>query len=151
MSRLLQAVNEQVISLSKMEKLNAFASVLDRSREVSIQEAVYRIFGLQMTRSSIQVKYISTVHPNCRDGLLRSDIEDLKEDESVFHMSCHQYYEVRPFDSSNTDQISYHPDELEKDYWANLCLADFWSRYEIVYGVQQSKTRKVKSNLNTLS
>ena len=40
MSRLLQAVNEQVISLSKMEKLNAFASVLDRSREVSIQEAV---------------------------------------------------------------------------------------------------------------
>ena len=43
-----------------------------------------------MTRSSLKVKYISTVHPHCRDGLLKSDIKDVKEDESVFHMSCHQ-------------------------------------------------------------
>ena len=134
MSKLLRAVNEETTGLPQLEKLNALASVLDKHREVSIQEAVYRILGLQMTKSSTKVKYLSTVHPHFRDGLLKGNLEDLKENESIFHRSAHQYYESRPEESLNQEKIHYEDDELQKDYWTNLCLAEFWSKYEIVYG-----------------
>ena len=74
-----------------MDKLNALASVLDKHREVSIQEAIYRLLSLPMTKSSIAVKYLSTVHPNNRDGLLKGNLEDLDENESIFHNSPHDY------------------------------------------------------------
>ena len=69
MSKLLKAVNDQTNNLKQVDKLNALAAVLDKHREVSIQEAVYRLLGLPMTKSSVLVKYLSTVHPHYRDGL----------------------------------------------------------------------------------
>ena len=89
MSVLNKAINNETSSLSQIERLNALANVLDKNREVSVQEAIYRLLGLQMTRSSTKVKYISTVHPHFRDGLLKGRIEDLDESESIFHMSAH--------------------------------------------------------------
>ena len=41
MSNLLKAVNDQAGNISNIELLNQLASVLDRNREVSIQEALY--------------------------------------------------------------------------------------------------------------
>ena len=61
-----------------MEKLNALSSVLDKHREVSCQEADYRILGLPMTKSSVVVKYLSTVHPDFRDGLLKGTLSSSK-------------------------------------------------------------------------
>ena len=75
MSKLLKKINDEAKNLSKMELLNKLASVLDKHREVSVQEATYRMLGFPMTKSSISIKYISTVHPNFRDGLLKSDLE----------------------------------------------------------------------------
>jgi hypothetical protein len=46
MSQLLKAVNEQAGELSNMDIINQLASVLDKHREVSIQEATYRILSL---------------------------------------------------------------------------------------------------------
>ena len=91
MSKLLKAVNEQGKDLTNKELLNQLSSVLDKHREVSIQEAIYRILSLPMTKSSIRVKYLSTIHPNFRDGLLGADLDNLDEDESIFHPSLHQY------------------------------------------------------------
>ena len=96
MSKLLKAVNEETSNVSQVEKLNALASVLDKHREVSIQEAIYRLMGLPMTKSSTKVKYLSTVHPNFRDGLLKGNLHNLAENEDIFHKSAHQYYECRP-------------------------------------------------------
>ena len=134
MSRLLKAVDEETNNSSQIEKLNALATVLDKHREVSIQEAIYRLLSLPMTKSSILVKYLSTVHPHHRDGLLRGNLSNLTETESIFHNSPHQYFENRPDEISNQDSIDYEPDELEANYWNQLCLAKFWSRYDIVYG-----------------
>ena len=78
-SRLLKAVNEEMKCLNAMDKLNALASVLDKHREVSIQEAIYRLLGLPMTKSSVVVKYLSTVHPNFRDGLLKGNMAEIDE------------------------------------------------------------------------
>ena len=82
MSKLLKAVNEQAKDLKNMDLLNQLSSVLDKHREVSIQEAVYRVLSLNMTYSSVVVKYLSTIHPHFRDGLVRANLEDLEKNES---------------------------------------------------------------------
>ena len=74
MSNLLKAVNDQAGNISNIELLNQLASVLDRNREVSIQEALYRMLSLKMTKSTVGIKYVSTVHPHFRDGLLKGGL-----------------------------------------------------------------------------
>ena len=118
--------------MSEIDKLNALASILDKHREVSIQEAVYRLLSLNMTKSSIKVKYLSTLHPSFRDGLLKGKIEELGENESVFHTSASEYYEDRPEKSDDPD-VDCDKEELEVGYWEKLALSEFWSKYEIVY------------------
>ena len=73
MSQFLKAVNDQAGSISNMELLNQLSSVLDKHREVGIQEAIYRLLSLPMTKSSVAVKYLSTVHPHFRDGLIKAE------------------------------------------------------------------------------
>ena len=68
-------------SIGGMDLLNKLANVLDKHREVSIQEAVYRMLGFPMTKSSVVVKYLSTIHPHHRDGLLKGDLKNLDDEE----------------------------------------------------------------------
>ena len=145
MSQLLKAVNEQAGDLSNMEILNQLASVLDKHREVSIQEATYRILSLPMTKSSIKVKYLSTIHPHFRDGLLKGDVEELEDGESIFHHSAHEYYSNREL--CCIDGIQYTEDEMLENYWTELYLADFWSYYEIVYGKGKANDDKKKNHI----
>ena len=114
MSKLLKNINDSAPNLSKMELLNKLASVLDRHREVSIQEATYRLMGFPMAKSSRKVKYVTTIHPHFRDGLLKENLENDDEEEedeesklgnkSIFHDSPTTYYEHRPDDNeADTD------------------------------------------------
>ena len=121
MSKLLKTVEEECKDLSRMEKLNKFADVLDKHREVSIQECIYRLLGLPMSKFSTKVKFLSTNHPNFRDGLLKGNLDELRENESIFHMSAHQYYENRPLNNPE-DMID----------WEEITLAEFWANYEVV-------------------
>ena len=120
---------------------SALASVLDKHREVSIQEAVYRLISLPMTKSSVKVKYLSTVHPHFRDGLLKGYLEDLDEDESIFHNSAYDYYENRPEQSDEPD-VDYDKEEREEGYWDDLSSAEFWSKYEIIYDKNAKKKER---------
>ena len=86
------------------------------SREVSVQEIIYRLLGFPMAQFSRKIKYLSTTDSEHRDGILKSNLDELEDGESAFLKSAIEYYEKRP-------------DCLEL-----LTLADFWSRYEIVYG-----------------
>ena len=114
MSKLLKTVNEQAGDLSNIEILNQLASVLDKHREVSIQETIYRILSLPMTKSTVKVKFLSTIHPHFRDGLLKNDLENLEDGESIFHFSPHNYYENRELKC--LAGIKYEEDELETNY-----------------------------------
>ena len=107
MSQLLKNINDNAENLSKMDLINQLASVLDKHREVSIQEATYRIMGFAMVKSSTVVKYVTTCHPNFRDGLLKSNLEDIDDaKESLFHDSPSTYYENRPVNKPYHDQTS---------------------------------------------
>ena len=114
-SKLLKAVNDECQNVSQIDKLHALASVLDKHREVSIQEAIYRLLSLPMTKSSVKVKYLSTIHPHFRDGLLKGKIKELDDDESVFHNSPHEYYQNRPVESDEQGVI-YDLEEKAADY-----------------------------------
>ena len=96
-----------------------FGNEIDKKREVSIKEIYYRLLGLPMTKFSTKVKFINTCHPIMRDGLMKGNREELREDESIFHLSCHQYYENRP-ENSPYDSVD----------WDNMSLAEFISNYE---------------------
>ena len=168
-SKTLKAVNDEAGDLSKMEVLNKLASVLDKHREVSIQEAVYRMMGFPLTKSSIVVKYLSTCHPHHRDGLLKGDLKNLSDDESIFHNSPQTYYENRPMNTEehvleNASDLEGSEDEgcnvedlqnqdsdveevEEEEDWENLSLSEYWSKYDIVYG---GKIDDKKSNLRPL-
>ena len=117
-SKMLREVDEQCEKegLTYSEKLKKFANALDQSREVSVQEIIYRLLGFPMAQFSRKIKYLSTSDSEHRDGILKSNLDELEEGESAFLKSAIEYYEKRP-------------DCLEL-----LTLADFWSRYEIVYG-----------------
>ena len=141
MSQLLRAVNEQAGDMTNMEILNQLASVLDKHREVSIQETVYRVLSLPMTKSSVIVKYLSTMHPHFRDGLLKSDLENIDDDESIFHNSPHTYYEKRELEC--LEGIDYQEDECQPNYWHRLTLADFRSDYDIVYNPKSTNRKHI--------
>ena len=104
-------------------------SYLFSGREVGIQEAVYRALGLTMTRFSDVVRFINTNHPDHREGLLKANLDDLEEGESVFHNSLHDYYQDRPINSVD--------DETD---WENMTLSQFVSGYNI------SKSKPASSN-----
>ena len=71
--------------------------------------------GFPITKASRKVKFISTAEKQQRDGLLKCNLDDLKDGESPFLNSLIDYYENRP-------------DNLEE-----LTLADFAAYYEIIY------------------
>ena len=106
-----------------------FSYILFSGREVGIQEAVYRALGLTMTRFSDVVRFINTNHPDHREGLLKANLDDLEEGESVFHNSLHDYYQDRPINSVD--------DETD---WENMTLSQFVSGYNI------SKSKPASSN-----
>ena len=93
---------------------------------------MYRVLSLNMTYSSVVVKYLSTIHPHFRDGLVRANLEYLEENESIFHTSPHQYYENQNLECRS--DVKYEDFELEDGYWEKLTLAEFQSLYDIVYG-----------------
>ena len=125
MSALLKKVDEEFKCLPEIEKIKKFAAVLDKNREVSIQECIYRLLGLPMVKFSVKVKYLNTSAPNHRDGLLRRNLEELSDEDSIFYPSVHQYYERRP--DVWTDKVNR---QLEEVDGMDLCLADWYSRYD---------------------
>ena len=82
-----------------------------------------------MTQFSRKIKYLSTTSSEKRDGILKQNIDDLEDGESAFLKSAIDYYEQRPsaFEDMTLGKIAY-------NHLSNLIIvADFWSRYEIVY------------------
>ena len=136
-SDVLQSVDENGKQLTKMGVLDQISQNIDKKREVSIQEGVYRLLGLPMIKSSVLVKYVNTNHPNKRDGLLRGNIAELDPGESPFHANIIDYYQCRPLDESVDSEENL--DLLKTQSWQEMCLADFVSCFDLQYGEKKEK------------
>ena len=117
MSEALKQVDQNVENNKNVKKkLEQFESVFDRNREASIQEAVWRLLGLDMVAASRKLKVIVAREPKFRDGLLKPIIkkdDDIEIDDSeIFVPGIFEHYSMRP-------------SILEK-----LCLADFAAYFE---------------------
>merc|ERR1712030_146723 len=97
-SKLLKRIEEdsRIFGDSTDLQLKKLGKVLEDTREVSMQEIIYRLFGYSMCSSSRKCKFIQTQPPEQRDGLLKPNIEKLKEDESIFFPNIIDYYQNRP-------------------------------------------------------
>ena len=125
MSALLKKIDEEYSYFPEIEKVKKIAACLDKHREVSIQEAVYRLLGLTMAKFSVKVKYVNTSLPSLRDGLLRRDLDNVDDDDSIFYPSIHQYYEARP--DTWEEKVKGHTVKIDGK---NMCLADWVSLYD---------------------
>ena len=125
LSSLLKNINDEALKEGEnvLMTIKKLGKALDKGREMGVQEAIYRALGLKMTKFRDVVVFISTKHPERREGLLRSDLEDLDEDDKIFHKSIHDYYQIRPIDD----------DDDEEKEWENTCLADFVAKFNIAY------------------
>ena len=123
LSATIKSINDEAISEGEetLKTIKKIGSALDKGRECSIQEAIYRSLGLKMTYFNDVVRFVNTNHPERREGLLKSNVQELEDDDNVFHNSIHDYYENRP-----------HYSEFDDANWDAMCLADFVSDYNIV-------------------
>lgn len=120
---LLKNINDAAVAEGEPAKItmSKLSKALDKGREVGIQESIYRLLGLPMSKFSEVVKFINSAHPHRRDGLLKQNLDSLQEGESVFHNSIHDYYENRPYNSSK-----------DNTNWEDMSLAEFVSEYNVV-------------------
>ncbi|XP_071480520.1 uncharacterized protein [Diadema antillarum] len=117
----LKAVSKSSKHLGTKQTMKNVAHKFLTHREVSAQEATYRLLSLPLTRGSRQVVFVPTDLPQNRTRLLKpmaiiNTMND--EDPDVFQTGLVEKYAARP-------------DELE-----GLCLADFAAKYKTY---QQSK------------
>ena len=132
-SHLLKNINDEAVAQGEdvVETIKKLGKALDKGREMSIQESIYRSLGLSMTKFSDVVRFINTNHPDRRDGLLKQNLDELEEEESIFHKSIHNYYEIRPLEGKCLETIREgKPHDVT---WNRLCLADFVANHNIAY------------------
>ena len=129
-SSLLQNINKEAHETGQSSKdtLKKLTRQLDKGRECSMQEAIYRSLGFTMTKFSHVVRFINTNHPDHREGLLKSNLQDLEDGDSIFCNSLHDYYQARPRNSKNSDFD-----------WENMCLAEFVARFNVSKSKPSSK------------
>ena len=86
---------------SPQDKMKLFSRALDNSREVSRPEVVYRMLSLHFCATTRTHAFVQCSHPKMRDGLLRSNLELLEDDDNPFFNSIIDYYVNRPDDFEN--------------------------------------------------
>merc|ERR1712121_175563 len=113
-SKMLKRIEEdsRKIGDSTDLKLKKLGKALEDTREVSMQEVIFRLFGYSMCCSSRKKKFIQTLPPEKRDGLIKPNIEELDDKDDIFCYNIIDYYQNRP-------------DSLE-----DISLASFAANYE---------------------
>ena len=114
MSELLRKVADESRGEDIKVKLKKVGSAFLNNREVSAQEAAYRLLSLPLKRSIRTVVFVNTAPKEKRVSMLKplSVLQDMPDDdENIFRTSL-------------LDRYSSRPHELE-----NICLAEFAANY----------------------
>jgi len=114
MGELLKQVSKECSGEQIRNQLSCLGSVFLNHREVSAQEAVYRILSLPLKQLSRKVVFINTAAKEERVSLLKTitQIQDMEEDsEDIYQTSLIDRYAARP------------------DHLGHMCLAEFAANY----------------------
>ena len=114
MSEMLKSVAKEAESLPIRQQLQKLGSTFLNHREISSQEAVYRLLSLPLKKMSRSVVFVNTNPKEKRLGMLKpmSVIEAMDNDSEDIFMN------------SLIDKYINRPDDLE-----GMCLAEFASKY----------------------
>jgi hypothetical protein len=118
MGELLKQISKECRDHDIRSKLRRLGSAFLNNREVSAQEAVYRILSMPMQRKSRTVLFVNTDPKSERVSVLKpsKDLESKDDDdEDIFQKNVIIRYAARP-------------DSLE-----DMCLATFASNYNVSY------------------
>ena len=122
MGHLLQSVSEEVRTEELKTQLRKVGTAFLSHREVSAQEAVYRVLSLPLKRLSRSVVFIDTHKKDERIAVLKdsSSLCDLDDDDTdVFKKSLIERYQHRP------------------QSLRSMCLAEFAANYATDYRVNE--------------
>ena len=114
MGQLLKQVSKECGSKDIRTQLRHLGSVFLDHREVSAQEAVYRILSLPLKQLSRKVIFVNTAAKEDRVSLLKpmNQIQDMDEDsEDIYQTSLIDRYAARPH------------------HLNDMCLAEFAANY----------------------
>ncbi|XP_019628628.1 PREDICTED: uncharacterized protein LOC109473188 [Branchiostoma belcheri] len=119
MSELLRKTAKETANEDVKSQLRKLGTTFLNHREVSAQEAAYRLLSLPLKKASRTVQFINTSAKEKRVSMLKSSavldaMED--EDEDVFETSLNDRYAARP-------------SEME-----SMSLAEFTATYAVAYG-----------------
>ena len=122
MGQLLKDVANDYRSMELKHQMNVIKGVFLNHREVSAQEAAYRLLSLPLKKMSSKVVFINTNPKECRVKIMKpmNIIKNMTDDdEDIFYLSISDKYAARP------------------DFLENICLAEFAANYN---------TKKFKTN-----
>ena len=114
MGELLKQAAREMEQGNTRQQLNKLGSVFLTNREVSAQEAVYRVLSMPLQRCSRNVVFINTDNKESRDALLLpfNQLQKLDNDnEDVYCKNFIDQYAARP------------------KHWEDMCLAQFAANY----------------------
>ncbi|XP_066268348.1 uncharacterized protein [Branchiostoma lanceolatum] len=119
MSELLRKTAMEITNEDVKTQLRKLGATFLNHREVSAQEAAYRLLSLPLKSTTRTVLFISTSPKEKRVSMLKSAsvLADMKDDdEDIFETSLNDRYAARPT-------------EIE-----TMCLAEFGSTFAVAYG-----------------
>ena len=115
---------------SRRSQMKKMAHVYFHNREMSVQEAVYRVCGLRMKDSTREVKFIPTDPYSLRISLPLSKIEALAKsgdtETNIWMPSVNDKYKQRP----------------QNDKFNQMCLAQFASEFRFIAASDERSNTK---------
>ena len=114
MGELLKQAAKELQQGNTRQQLNKLGSVFLTNREVSAQEAVYRILSMPLRRCSRTTIFLNTDHKDSRDSLLLPFTQLEKLDDNDENVYC----------KNIIDRYAARPEKLE-----DMCLAPFAANY----------------------
>merc|ERR1711895_264694 len=146
-SKLLKWIEEdsRIFGDSTDLQLKKLGKVLEDTREVSMQEVILRLFGYSMCSSSRKNKFIQTLPPEKRDGLIKSNIEQLDDNEDIFCYNIIDYYQNRP---DSLEQISLASFAANYEYYKTMpTKKDFNKDYTIYDNIKEDDNNEDEDNI----
>ncbi len=128
MGELLKQVSKESNDLVIRAQLRRLGSVFLNHREVSAQEAVYRILSLPLKQLSRKVVFVNTNFKKDRVGIFKKDVVLQEVDDDDEHV----------YQTSLIDRYAARPSVLD-----DMCLAEFAANYSTMSGNEEEQPSDV--------